>query len=139
MNEKKSTTLTVVLRFPTEEFPKETSIILEALNILPEEVKEYFVENPVMFSAEMYFRRANALCISHEDFKDCKRLIHINYHVWDYGKKKIIRTILHELAHCYLGHEAGFGKSKKFISKLENEADRLADKWLRLYSERKIP
>ena len=100
---------------------------------MPNKVKEFFINNPPMFSAEIKGHRANAYCFTHEEFKDQKYLIHLNYHIWDFPEERIIRTILHELAHCYLGHEVGFlshEKSKKHISKIENEANMLVDKWL---------
>lgn len=133
MNAEKQTKFCINFRFPVEKYPKETAILGKAINLLPNEVKEYLMENPVMFSAENKNHRANALFITHESFKDCKYLIHINYQVWDRPEELIIKTIFHEIGHCYLGHEPGnlsWIKSKKFIAKQENEVDRLVNKWL---------
>jgi hypothetical protein len=120
-------------RFPVEKYPRETAILSKAINLLPKEVLEYLVENPIMFSAEIEIHRANSLCISHDSFKKEKYLIHLNYHIWKYPEEEIIKTIFHEIAHVYLGHETlsnvPDSKSSKYISKIENEADRLMNKW----------
>jgi hypothetical protein len=48
---------------------------------MPNKVKEFFINNPPMFSAEIKGHRANAYCFTHEEFKDQKYLIHLNYHI----------------------------------------------------------
>jgi hypothetical protein len=138
MVDKKINKFEITFRFPTELFPKETAILQKAISILPGEVIEHLKENPVMFSAENEGHRARAWCLSHDDFKDYKNLIHFNYHIWKDPEELIIETIYHEIAHCYLGHKAGgllHSKSKKYISNLENEVDRLVNKWLERYKD----
>ena len=88
-----SITTNIKFRFPTEKYPKETAILVKAVNMLPDEVKEFLIKNPIMFSAEIEGFRANAMRISHEDFKDHKYLIHFNYHIWNYDNEKIVNFI----------------------------------------------
>ena len=75
------TKFTISFRFPTEKYPNETAIVQKALNLMPNNVKEFFINNPPMFSAEIKGHRANAYCFTHEEFKDQKYLIHLNYHI----------------------------------------------------------
>ena len=47
-------------------------------------------------------------------------------------EKSIVHTVLHEIAHFYLGHKSPLFEdlSDEEAKKQEEEADRLADKWL---------
>lgn len=126
--------LTIRFRFPTEKYPKPGKIILNAINQLPNKVKEYLVENPIIFSTEFKDHRANAFCIGHEDFKHEKHLIHLNHHVWDFDEEGIIRVIYHEIAHIYLKHKTGEVSYSEFYEEYQEqdkEADKLVDSWLK--------
>jgi len=106
--------------------------------MLPDDVFEkLFINNKsILFSTENEERRANALYISHEDFKEYKSLIHFNYHIWKYSEKKIFEIIFHEIAHAYLDHKSSVGQSNMENDKNECEADKLANKWIQSYKDK---
>ena len=123
---------TIRFRFPIEKYPEPLRIINKAMNQLPNEVIEFLIKNPIMFSTEHKDFRANALCIGHEDFKDEKYLIHLNYHVWDYDEKEIIRIIHHEIAHVFLKHrtsDKSWSENHEEYDKREEETDKLVESW----------
>lgn len=125
--------LVIRFRFPTDKYPEPIKIILKAMNLLPDKVEEFLLKNPIMFSTEFKDFRANAMCITHETFKNEKVIIYLQHHIWDYEEKRIIEIILHEIAHIYLGHKVGnmsYFENKERYEKQEKEAEELVKKWL---------
>lgn len=128
---KKQKTLNISLRCPSNDplYPQIKKLVKKAINLLPNEVICFLLDNPIVFSTDSLQFKAAAICISHEDFKNHKYLIHFNHKVWKFSESKVIQIIHHEVAHVYLKHTSPDGISRTELDHEETDADKLVAAW----------
>ncbi len=119
-------------------------IIARALTMVPKEITDYIIQKCFLLSL---WKEADGSSIQISHFKGKKYLIIISDDILgkcfgrrhevlqeDWNEVEGYSTILHEFAHCWLGHESSPSLSKSEGIYQENEASILAEEWLRDYN-----
>lgn len=108
-------------------------LIRRALSMLPSSTKKFLRKEGVrIFFSYKQYDDLYAFVWSRNNFLRHEFKIYITAAVWRLKADKIIFTILHELAHCYLA-EKPVGRAYYWLCKDSNEggADALANCWLK--------
>ena len=119
-------------------------IIAMALAMIPKDVTDYIVQKCFLISL---WKTVDGIAIQTNDFKEKEYVIVISDDILEKcfgGGRQILpehwnevegySTILHEFAHCWLGHKSSPSLSEPERIRQENEAFGLAEEWFKDYN-----
>lgn len=91
---------------------RQQQLLNKACSMLPEEVIDFFLKNPILFSGEIEENKAEIIRFSKE-YKKHRFIVHLHSRLWSMTDDEIMYCILTQIAHCYLGNEPGFWSWKQ--------------------------
>jgi len=125
--------VTITFEYPTHLDPRPMKLLSEAIDSLPNEVKQYIKNNPISFRS-LPPPKGNewdvAYTVPVATLKGFTYMIFIVPEIWKYDDDIATLAIYHEIAHLFLGHAS---KRYKWGSdrhkQIEKDAHQLAKEW----------